>query len=129
MVQSQGVHRDFHGLAYDSLAGRPSSREKHLEIFFTILSLNVLAACPGDLLVTCFSHKKRVFCVSKTAFKTFSVFPSNFCDCLSSPFLSQLNLTQTLHVTLLKLHFCIIPSPIFKKKVWVFSISLNFFIF
>ena len=40
-VQSREVHRDFRGLACDSLAGRPSSREKHLENFFTILSLSV----------------------------------------------------------------------------------------
>ena len=74
-------------------------------------------------LTTCFSREKRVFCISKTVFKTFSVFPSTFCDCsLSSPFLSQLKLTQTL----LKLHFYTISSPIFKKKVWVFSISLHF---
>ena len=43
-IQSRGLHRDFHGSARDSLAGRPSSREKHLENFFKILSLSVLAA-------------------------------------------------------------------------------------
>ena len=103
--------------------GRLSSREKHFEIFFIILTLSVLVACPGDLLATLPSRKKRVFCVSKTFFNTFLVFPSNFCDCsLSSPLLSQLKLTQTL----LKLHFCIISSQIFKKKVWVFSVSLHF---
>ena len=32
-VQLRGVHRDFRGLARDSLVGRPSSREKHLENF------------------------------------------------------------------------------------------------
>ena len=32
-VQLRGVHRDFCGSAHDSLAGRPSSREKHLENF------------------------------------------------------------------------------------------------
>ena len=48
-VQSRVVHRNFHGSAHDSLAGRPSSREKHLEIFFIILTLSVLAACLGDL--------------------------------------------------------------------------------
>ena len=37
-------------------------------------------------------------------------------------FLSQLKLTQTLRVTLYKLHFCFISSQIFKKKVWVFSV-------
>ena len=56
-VQSWGVHREFRG----SLAGRPSSCEKHLEIFFKILTLSVLAACPGDLLVTHPSSEKRVF--------------------------------------------------------------------
>ena len=60
-VQSWGAHRDFRGSARDSLAGRPSSREKHLEFFFTILTLNVLAACPGDLLATQPSREKCVF--------------------------------------------------------------------
>ena len=67
-VQLRGVHRDFHSSACDSLAGRPSSRKKHLEFFFIILTLSVLVACPGDLLATCFSCEKRVFCVSKTVF-------------------------------------------------------------
>ena len=106
-VQSRGLHRDFRGSARDSLAGRPSSREKHLENFLTFFSLSVLAASPGDLLATHFSREKRVFCISKIVFKTFSIFPSNFCDySLSSIFLSQLKLTQTF----LKLHFCIISS-------------------
>ena len=119
-VQSRGVHRDFNDSARDSLASRPSSHEKHLENFFRILTLSVLAVCPGDLLATHFSRKKHVFCVSKTVFKTFSVFPSTFCDgSLSSPFLSQLKLTQTLHVTLYKLHFYTFSPPNFKKKVWV----------
>ena len=43
------------------LAGRPSSREKHLEMFFIILTLSVLAACPGDLLATHPNCEKRVF--------------------------------------------------------------------
>ena len=56
-------------------------------------------------------------------FKTFSVFPSNFYDySLSSPFLSQLKLTQTLF----KLHFCIISSRVFKKR---YGFSLSHFIF
>ena len=70
--------------------------------------------------MTCFSREKRVFCVLKTVFKTFSVFPSTFCDCsLSSPFLSQLKLTQTLHVTLSNSIFALFHLQIFKKKVWV----------
>ena len=88
-VQSRGVHRDFCGSARNFLTDRPSSRKKHLETFSTIVTLSVLAACLGDLLATCYSREKRVFCVSKTVFKTFSVFSSNFGDCsLSSPFLS-----------------------------------------
>ena len=66
------------------------------QIFSKLLTWSVLAGDLGDLLVTCFSHKKCVFCVSRTIFKTFSIFPSNLCDCslsLSSPFLSQLKLT------------------------------------
>ena len=60
-VQSRGVHREFRGSARNSLAGRPSSREKHLENFFIILTFSVLAACPSDLLATHSSLKKRVF--------------------------------------------------------------------
>ena len=47
---------------------------KTLRKFFTILSLSVLAARPDDLLATHFSREKRVFCISKAVFKTFSVF-------------------------------------------------------
>ena len=113
----RGVHRDFCGSARNSLADRPSSRKKHLETFSTIVTLSVLAACLGDLLATCYSREKRVFCVSKTVFKTFSVFPSTFCDgSLSSPFLSQLKLTQTLHVALYKLHFCTFSPPNLQEK-------------
>ena len=43
-VHSRGLLRDFRGSARDSLADRPSSREKHLEKFFKFLSLSVLAA-------------------------------------------------------------------------------------
>ena len=56
-VQSWGVHRNFRSSARNSLEGRPFCREKHLEIFFTILSLSVLAACPWDLFQ---SRKMRV---------------------------------------------------------------------
>ena len=51
-VQSRGLLRDFRGSARDSLAGRPSSREKHLEKFFKFLSLSVLAAWTGDCVAT-----------------------------------------------------------------------------
>ena len=42
-VQSRGSLRDFRGSARDSLAGKPSSREKHLEKFFKFLFLSALA--------------------------------------------------------------------------------------
>ena len=74
---------------WNSLASETSSREKHLANFSNLLAWSVLAGDPGNWLATCISREKHVFCVSKTIFKTFSVFPSNFCDCsLSSPFLS-----------------------------------------
>ena len=44
-VQSRGLLRDFRGTARDSLAGIPSSREKHLENFFQIFVLE----CFGGL--------------------------------------------------------------------------------
>ena len=72
------VHRDFRSSARDSFTDRPSSREKHLEKFFTILSLSVLAACPGDLLATHFSLKKHMFCVSKTISLNFFSFSLDF---------------------------------------------------
>ena len=57
-VQSHGLHKNFRGSTRDSLAGRSSSREKHLENFFKILCLGVLAAWPGDSLQ---SRKTRVW--------------------------------------------------------------------
>ena len=44
--------RDFSGLPHDFLAGRTSSREKHLEKFFKIFVLSVLATGPGDFFAT-----------------------------------------------------------------------------
>ena len=44
-LQSRGLHRDFHGSARDSLIGRTSSREKHLENFFH----NFVFECFGGL--------------------------------------------------------------------------------
>ena len=49
------VLRDFRSLFRDSLTGRTSSCEKHLENFskvFKIFVLSVLATGPGDLLAT-----------------------------------------------------------------------------
>ena len=85
-VQSQVVHRDFHGSARNSLASETSSREKHLANFFKSFGLKCFGVCPGDLSQ---SRKMRVLCFEDSFLKTFSIFPSNFCDCsLSSPFLS-----------------------------------------
>ena len=42
-VQSRGIHRDFHGLARNSLASETSSREKHLANFSNLLAWSVLA--------------------------------------------------------------------------------------
>ena len=67
-VQSRGLLRDFRGSARDSLTGRPSSHEKHLEIFFKILSMSVLAAWLGDLLATHLSREKRVFGKNRGSF-------------------------------------------------------------
>ena len=67
-VQSRRVHKAFRGSACDSLAGRPSSREKHLEIFFIILTLSVLVACPSVLFATHPSREKCVFLRFKDSF-------------------------------------------------------------
>ena len=67
-VQSRGLHRDFRGSAHNSLAGRPSSREKHLEKFFKFLSLSVLAAWTGDFMATQSSREKRVFGKNRGSF-------------------------------------------------------------
>ena len=64
------VLKDFCGLLLDSLAGRTSSRKKHLENFF----LSVLATGPDDLITTSPSHKTCVFCVLRTIFKIFFEF-------------------------------------------------------
>ena len=60
-VQSRDSLRDFRGSARDSLAGRPSSREKHLEKFFKIFLLSILAAWAGDCVATWTSRENRVF--------------------------------------------------------------------
>ena len=83
-VQSRGSLRDFRGSARDLLAGRPSSREKHLEKFFKILFLSVLAAWAGDCVATYSSRVNRVFGRNRSSFKTCFSFPSNICNCSSS---------------------------------------------
>ena len=67
-VQSWGLLRDFRGSARDFLAGRTSSCEKHLEKFFKLFSLSVLATWTGDLLATLLSREKRVFGKNRGSF-------------------------------------------------------------
>ena len=74
-VQSWGVHREFHGSARNSLTSRPSSCEKNLENFFIILTMSVLAACPGN---SPQSRKMHVWQKVGQFLKTFSVFPRTF---------------------------------------------------
>ena len=84
------------------------------------MAWSVLASDPGDWLVTYLNHKKCVFCVSKTVFKTFSVFPSNFCDCsLSSPF----SFSQTLCVSLKKAFIFATFNLQSSRKRYGFSLS------
>ena len=88
-VQSRGVHKDFCGSARDSLVGRPSSLEKHLENFsqfclWVFWQLD-LATCWRLTSVA----KNACFVFRREFLKLFQYFPSNFCDySLSSPFLS-----------------------------------------
>ena len=63
-VQSRGLLRDFRGSVRDFLAGRPSSREKHLENFSNF--------CPWVFwrldLATRFSRENRVFWIYRGSF-------------------------------------------------------------
>ena len=72
------VLRDFRSLFHNSLTGRTSNREKHLENFSKIF-LSVLATGPGDLHATWFNRENRVFYTMRaffwTGFKNFSFFP------------------------------------------------------
>ena len=73
-VQSRSLLRDFRGSARDSLAGRPSSREKHLEKFFQMFFLE----CFGSLIWRLVSVAKiACFGITGAVFKLF-VFPSIF---------------------------------------------------
>ena len=120
-VQLRGVLRDFRGSAHDSLVGRPSSREKHLENFsqFCLWLFSWLD------LATCWwltSVAKNV-CLTKigSVFKSFQFSLEPF---LTIHFLSQLNLTQTLRVILYKLHcWTCTPLNLQEEKVWTLILS------
>ena len=98
--------RDFCSLPCDSLVGRTSSRENHLDKIFKFFVLSVLATGLGDLLTTWINHENHVFCSYK------SVFPSNISDCsLSSPFQTSLKLSVSPSMNLHFLHLLIFKSP------------------
>ena len=124
-VQSRGLLKDFRGSARDSLAGRPSSREKHLENFFKFLSLSVLAAWTGDFVATHSSREKRVFGKNRGNFflNLFQFFPQTF---VTVHLLSKLSPSQTLRVPIFKPHWCFISYPNHQEKVWVLFYSSHF---
>ena len=123
-VQSRGVQRDFRSSVRDSLASETSNRKKHLTNFFKSFGLKCFGRCTGDWLATCISREKSVFCISKIVFKTFSVFPSNFL-CL---FTFSLDWNWPKHSMSPSSNSISASShlKIFKKKVWVFSVSFDF---
>ena len=94
-----------------------------LQIFSNRLAWSVLAS----VLATCISREKHVFCFSKIVFKTFLVFPSNFL-CL---FTFSLNWNWPKHSVSLSSNSISASShpKILKKKVWIFSVSLDFLCF
>ena len=112
-VQSQKVHRDFH----DSLTGIPSSREKHLENFFTILTLSVLVACPSNLFQ---SQKMHVLRFKDSFLKLFQFFPRLFMTihCLPHFFLNWNSSKHSMSPSTNSI-FALFHLQIFKKKVWV----------
>ena len=80
-VQSWGVHKEFRGSVRDSLVGRPSSREKHLEIIFHNFDFECFGDLPWWLVGNSpQSRKTRVWQKMGQFLKTFSVFPWTFYD-------------------------------------------------
>ena len=121
MVQSREVHRNFRGSACDSLAGRPSSCEKHLENFsqFCLWVFWQLDLVTYWRLTSVAKNK----CLAKigSVFKSFQFSLEPF---MTIHFLSQLNLTQTLPVILYKLHcWTCTPQNLQEEKVWAFILS------
>ena len=112
-VQSWGVHREFRGSTRDSLTGRPSSHEKHLENF----SQFCLWVFWRLDLMTCWrlTPVAKNECLAKTGL-VFKYFQFSLKLFMTIHFLSQLNLTQTLRVTLYKLHFCTFSPPNLQEK-------------
>ena len=115
------VLRDFRGLHRDALAGRTSSREKHLEKFFKTFVLSVLATGPSDWpwrlarnLIQ--SRKTRVLRIKDNFILKIFSFPSNI--------LSVYCPLSLIHrVSHLNHHFHHLLNFNLQEKVWVF---LNF---
>ena len=115
--------RDFRGLPCDSLAGRTSNREKHIDKFFNIFVLSALATSPSELLATWLSRESRMFCTNRLVFKRFQFFPQTSVTVHCLPYLKY---SQTHCFTLKQTSiFTSFQLKIFKKKVWVFSFSLH----
>ena len=115
--------RDFRDLPRNSLAGRTSNHKKHLDKFFKIFVLSVLATGLGDLLTTWLSCENCVFCANRSVFKRFQFFPRTSVTVHCLPYLKH---SQTHCVTLEQTSiFTTFQLKIFKKKVWVFSFSLH----
>ena len=113
--------RYFRGSPHDSLASRTSSCEKHLDKFFKIFVLSVLATGPGDLLTTWLSRENRVFCANRSVFKHFQFSLKHFWLFIVFPIS---NLSQTHCVTLehsIVLHHFNLKSS---RKWYGFSLSL-----
>ena len=125
-VQSWGVHRDFRGSARDSLAGRHSSREKHLENFslfwLWVFWRLTLTSCWQLSLVT----KNTCFAFQKQFLKPFLVFfpPQSFVTIHCLLCLNLLKRHSVHTQTLLNLS---LSSPIFKKR-YGFCFLLNVFL-
>ena len=101
------------------LASRPSSHEKYLDKF-----LKFVTWVFGDLFATHSNREKHVFCTMKVifraVFKNFSFFPRILWlfIILSVPLFSKITILT--HKAFI---FFIYSSPIFKKRVWVLSLS------
>ena len=94
-VQSRGLHRDFRGSACNSLVGRPSSHEKHLENFFHNFIFECFGSLPLRLVGDSPQLRKTRVWQKVGQFLNLLSFPSNFLWLFTVfPFLSQLNLPK-----------------------------------
>ena len=119
-VQSRGVHKDFHGSARDSLVGRPSSREKHLENFsqFCLWVFWQLALATYWRLVLVAKNACSAFW--RQFLKLFQFFPRLFVTVHCLPH-SSLNWNSPKHFVSLSTNSisAFFHLQIFKKKIWV----------